>query len=112
MASISAFTSPSVFLGLISSSRHVSSDFLLLYQTTEREAKRTSPCFPLLPPLLPRVRHHGNLARIEVPGEYLKFVVERAGEVNARLKEIGYTYISLDLQGYRTGAMNETLDRK
>ena len=57
-----------------------------------------------------RVRHHGNLARIEVPGEYLKFIVERAGEVNARLKEMGYTYVSLDLQGYRTGAMNETLD--
>lgn len=56
-----------------------------------------------------RVRHHGNLARIEVPGEYLDYIVERATEVNTRLKEIGYTYVSLDLQGYRTGAMNETL---
>lgn len=58
-----------------------------------------------------RVRHHGNLARIEVPGECLGLVVERASEVAAKLKEIGYTYAALDLQGYRTGSMNETLNR-
>lgn len=58
-----------------------------------------------------RVRHHGNLARIEVPGERLGLVVERASEVAAKLKEIGYTYAALDLQGYRTGSMNETLNR-
>ena len=83
---------------------------IFYYYTRQQKGKQKER--PLASPLLPRVRHHGNLARIEVPGEYLKFVVERAGEVNARLKEIGYTYISLDLQGYRTGAMNETLDRK
>ena len=59
-----------------------------------------------------RVRHHGNLARIEVPGEYLQFVAGRAEEISARLKGIGYTYVALDLQGYRTGAMNETLARR
>lgn len=58
-----------------------------------------------------RVRHHGNLARIEVPGEYLGLVVERSRIVAAKLKEIGYAYVGLDLQGYRTGSMNETLSR-
>lgn len=57
-----------------------------------------------------RVRHHGNLARIEVPGDYLGFVAERSGIVAATLKEIGYAYVALDLQGYRTGSMNETLN--
>ncbi len=56
-----------------------------------------------------RVRHHGNLARLEVPVDDLMFVVEKAGKVAAILKEIGYTYVALDLQGYRTGSMNETL---
>ena len=77
-----------------------------LKQVAEAEEFLRSTGVPQL-----RVRHHGNLARIEAPGEYLKFVVERAWEVSSRLKEIGYTYVSLDLQGYRTGAMNETLDR-
>jgi len=57
----------------------------------------------------PRVRHHGNLARIEAPVEYLGLVVEKSGEVAAKLKEIGYTYVALDLQGYRAGSMNESL---
>lgn len=57
-----------------------------------------------------RVRHHGDLARIETPREHLALVVEKSAEVFARLKEIGYTYVALDLQGYRTGSMNETLD--
>lgn len=57
-----------------------------------------------------RVRHHGSLARIEAPVEYLKYVAGRAEEISARFKEIGYTYVSLDLQGYRAGAMNETLN--
>lgn len=57
-----------------------------------------------------RVRHHGNLARIEVPDAYLRFVVEHASEVESKLKKLGYTYVSLDLLGYRTGSMNETLN--
>lgn len=57
-----------------------------------------------------RVRHHGDLARIEAPREHLGLVVEKSAEVFARLKKIGYTYVALDLQGYRTGSMNETLD--
>jgi len=57
-----------------------------------------------------RVRHHGNLARIEVPDGFLGFLVDKAAEVDSKLKELGYTYVALDLRGYRTGSMNETLD--
>lgn len=59
---------------------------------------------------LVRVRHHDNLARIEVPSVYLKFVVEHAVEIESKLRELGYTYVALDLLGYRTGSMNETLN--
>lgn len=58
-----------------------------------------------------RVRHHGTVARIEVPpGELARLVQPEVREaLVARFKAIGYTYVTLDLQGYRTGAMNETL---
>jgi len=47
-----------------------------------------------------------------VPADQLAFLTERAAEVVKRLKELGYTYVTLDLEGYRTGSMNETLDVK
>jgi len=58
-----------------------------------------------------RVRHHGDTARIEVPPEQISLLVGNAvrAQVVARFKELGYTYVTLDLQGYRTGSMNETL---
>ncbi|MCX7710106.1 MAG: ATP-dependent sacrificial sulfur transferase LarE [Clostridia bacterium] len=59
-----------------------------------------------------RVRHHGDIARIEVSTkERSKFFDEELMDnVNKRFKEIGFTYVSLDLKGYRTGSMNETID--
>ena len=58
-----------------------------------------------------RVRHHGNLARIEVsPHEQEKFFQpDFVQELVAYFKKIGYLYVTLDLQGYRTGSMNEVL---
>ncbi|MDR1570606.1 MAG: ATP-dependent sacrificial sulfur transferase LarE [Oscillospiraceae bacterium] len=59
-----------------------------------------------------RVRKHGNLARIETnPDGFDLFAdpARRARTVSA-LKNVGFTYVSLDLLGYRTGSMNETLD--
>ncbi|MDD4334996.1 MAG: ATP-dependent sacrificial sulfur transferase LarE [Desulfotomaculaceae bacterium] len=56
-----------------------------------------------------RVRHHDNLARIEVPPECFNVLLERAGEVAARFKEIGYAYTALDLQGFRSGSMDEAI---
>lgn len=61
-----------------------------------------------------RVRHHGEIARIEVaPEERRKFFDEKVMDsVADRLKNIGFSYVTLDLKGYRTGSMNEVLDRK
>jgi len=58
-----------------------------------------------------RVRHHGPLARIEVPAEELTRLVEPAARctVASELKRLGYTYVALDLEGFRSGSMNEVL---
>ena len=58
-----------------------------------------------------RVRIHGMMARIEVdPSEFGKLMEEENREKIAKtLKEYGFTYVTLDLMGYRTGSMNETL---
>jgi len=58
-----------------------------------------------------RVRHHGEIARIEVrPEEFSRLMTgnARAG-LTAGLKKLGYAYITLDLEGYRTGSLNEPL---
>ncbi|MEK7313670.1 MAG: ATP-dependent sacrificial sulfur transferase LarE [Deltaproteobacteria bacterium] len=60
-----------------------------------------------------RVRYHGHTAKIEVTEESLKAFMddELRRSVAKRFKEIGFTYVTLDLEGYRTGAMNEVLTR-
>ena len=60
-----------------------------------------------------RVRIHGTIARIELaPEEFAKLMSEDVrGNVYAYLKSLGFTYVTLDLGGYRTGSMNETLER-
>ena len=58
-----------------------------------------------------RVRYHKNIARIEVEEKQIKKILNekiRKRIVN-ELKKIGFTYITLDLQGYRTGSMDEVL---
>ena len=54
-----------------------------------------------------RVRHHDTLARLEVLPEDLPIVVAQREQIVARLKELGYIYVTLDLQGFRSGSMNE-----
>ena len=56
-----------------------------------------------------RVRSHGDMARIEVPPADIPRLATRAEEIAAALKSFGFTYVALDLQGYRTGSLNETL---
>ncbi|MFZ5988991.1 MAG: ATP-dependent sacrificial sulfur transferase LarE [Bacillota bacterium] len=58
-----------------------------------------------------RVRHHGDVARIEVSsGERKRFFDEELmSDISQRFKDIGFIYTALDLKGYRTGSMNETL---
>ncbi|MCR5676170.1 MAG: ATP-dependent sacrificial sulfur transferase LarE [Lachnospiraceae bacterium] len=61
-----------------------------------------------------RVRIHGNIARIELlPDDFPRFMEEDTRtEVYRKLKEIGFVYVTLDVLGYRTGSMNETLTRE
>lgn len=54
-----------------------------------------------------RVRHHDTIARIEVPADRLQQIVDHREMIIHHLKELGYTYITLDLQGFRSGSMNE-----
>jgi uncharacterized protein len=58
-----------------------------------------------------RVRYHGDLARIEVsPREFDRLFDQATREsVVRKFKEVGFNYVSLDLQGYRSGSMNEAL---
>ena len=57
-----------------------------------------------------RVRSHGDVARIEVPPDEIPRIAARASEIAAALKSFGFAYVALDLQGYRTGSLNENLD--
>ena len=59
-----------------------------------------------------RVRVHGNLARIEVPPEDFSRLMELRAAIVDKFKSLGFSYVTLDLQGYRVGSMNETLPRK
>ena len=58
-----------------------------------------------------RVRHYGNLARIEILKEEMERLTNGSlrEKVVKRFREIGYTYVTLDLQGFRSGSMNEVL---
>ena len=57
-----------------------------------------------------RVRIHGeNLARIEVLPAELEALLSKREEVTKHLRELGFAYVTMDLQGYRTGAMNEVI---
>ena len=58
-----------------------------------------------------RVRIHGNMARIEIlPEEFSKLMAEDVRQkVYSTLKNLGFTYVTMDLAGYRTGSMNEVL---
>jgi uncharacterized protein len=61
-----------------------------------------------------RVRHHDNIARIEVTRDDMAriFAENLDEQIVSRFKEIGYTYVTLDLQGFRSGSLNEPLPRR
>lgn len=54
-----------------------------------------------------RVRHHGAVARVEVEAADIPRAVELRGELSRRLHAAGFTYVALDLDGFRSGSMNE-----
>ena len=57
-----------------------------------------------------RVRHHDTIARIEVPPEDLASVVEARELIAGYLRSLGYSYVALDLDGFRSGSLNEVLN--
>ncbi|MGD0746519.1 MAG: ATP-dependent sacrificial sulfur transferase LarE [Acidimicrobiales bacterium] len=56
-----------------------------------------------------RVRHHGDAARLEVEPDALDEVVTRRDEVVAAVRAAGFTFVSLDLEGFRSGSLNRVL---
>ncbi|HET8676053.1 MAG TPA: ATP-dependent sacrificial sulfur transferase LarE, partial [Blastocatellia bacterium] len=60
-----------------------------------------------------RVRHHGEVARIEIALDELQSLLnlEMSRRISGALKELGFKYVTLDLEGYRTGSLNEVLSK-
>lgn len=59
-----------------------------------------------------RVRDHGAVARIEVEPAMLTALLEKREEVASSIRDAGFAYVSVDLEGFRSGSMNETLKAK
>lgn len=56
-----------------------------------------------------RVRLHGDVARIEVETHSLPLLLDNRSAIVRQLRELGFSYVTADLEGYRTGSLNETL---
>jgi pyridinium-3,5-biscarboxylic acid mononucleotide sulfurtransferase len=56
-----------------------------------------------------RVRHHGEIARLEVPPDDFEIVLAQRDKIVEQLRSIGYTFVALDLVGYRMGSLNQLL---
>ena len=78
----------------------------LLSQVEQAEAALHSLGFPQV-----RVRHHGNLARIEIAVEDLPraLAMPTLEKITAAIKPLGFLYVTLDTEGYRSGSMNDVL---
>jgi uncharacterized protein len=59
-----------------------------------------------------RVRHHGEIARLEVGPEEMERAFALREEISAELKDAGFLYVALDLSGYESGSLNAALGRK
>ncbi|MCX5699280.1 MAG: ATP-dependent sacrificial sulfur transferase LarE [Candidatus Omnitrophica bacterium] len=58
-----------------------------------------------------RLRHHNDMCRIEVDKSGIRRLFNKRERIIARLKDLGYNYITVDLEGYRRGSLNEVMDR-
>jgi uncharacterized protein len=56
-----------------------------------------------------RVRHHDDVARIEVDPDDFEEILAARDQIVEELQALGYTYVTLDLAGFRSGSMNEVL---
>ena len=59
-----------------------------------------------------RVRHHGNIARLEVGPQELERAFEMREEISTELRDAGFLYVTLDLGGYKSGSLNAVLESK
>lgn len=93
----------------------LSSRFPYGTEITEDKLKQVGGCETFLRQLgfnQFRVRYHGEIARIELDGEGLARLLNNItlrADITKRFKEFGFSYVTLDLEGYRTGSMNEVL---
>lgn len=58
-----------------------------------------------------RVRHHGEVARLEIPRAHMARALELKGELDTAVRAAGYLFVALDLRGFRSGSLNVLLDR-
>ena len=58
-----------------------------------------------------RLRHYNGLCRLEVMPKNIPLAVQKRGLIIKKMKQLGYNYVTLDLEGYRTGSMNEVLQK-
>ena len=56
-----------------------------------------------------RVRHHGQVARLEIEPEEFGRALQLRNDIVSRLKALGFAYVTLDLSGFRSGSMNEVM---
>jgi uncharacterized protein len=59
-----------------------------------------------------RVRHHGESARIEIPPEDFETLIDKRQQINKKFHELGFLYVSLDLNGFKSGSLNAVLTNK
>ncbi|MFA6130425.1 MAG: ATP-dependent sacrificial sulfur transferase LarE [Candidatus Omnitrophota bacterium] len=78
----------------------------LLRRIDQAEAYLVSLGFRLV-----RLRHYNGLCRIEVEKKHINRLLRNRRAIVDKLKSLGYTYITLDLEGYRTGSLNEVIKR-
>lgn len=104
-------------LGLPTAEKHaspcLSSRFAYGVRVTEEGLRRIESAEEKLRELgldVLRVRDHGDdLARVEVPAEDITRVVQQREAINAALTGLGFRFVTLDLQGFRSGSLNEVL---
>jgi uncharacterized protein len=59
-----------------------------------------------------RVRHHGEVARLEIPEHYYDLIQENRPQIVDGIKSAGYRFVALDLEGFRSGSMNGVLNAR
>ena len=59
-----------------------------------------------------RVRHHGNTARIEILPEDFNLALQHRRSISEKLHELGFLYVTMDLDGFKSGSLNAALRKK